>query len=103
MPARSSHTRRSYPGDWHVRYTDLVHKHLLPPYRFFAAMIVRPSFEGEYSIVLHGTKEDYDLDWDKTAKVFVSHLDRREEHLVFDAREQLGERTERDKDRHQNH
>ena len=37
-------------------------------------MIVRPSFEGEYSIVLHGTKEDYDLDWDKTAKVFVSHL-----------------------------
>jgi hypothetical protein len=63
-----------YPGDWHVRYTDLVHKHLLPPYRFFAAMIVRPSFEGEYSIVLHGTKEDYELDWDKTPKVFVSHF-----------------------------
>lgn len=63
-----------YPGDWHVRYTDLVQKHLLPPYRFFAAMIVRPSFEGEYSIVLHGTKEDYELDWDKTAKVFVTHF-----------------------------
>ncbi len=63
-----------YPGDWHVGYTNLVQKHLLPPYRFFAAMIVRPSFEGEYSIVLHGTKEDYELDWDKTAKVFVSHF-----------------------------
>jgi hypothetical protein len=63
-----------YPGDWHVRYTDLVHKHLLPPYRFFAAMIVRPSFESEYSVVLHGTKEDYELDWAKTPKVFVSHF-----------------------------
>ncbi len=63
-----------YPGDWHVRYTDLVHKHLLPPYRFFAAMIVRPSFEGEYSVVLHGTKEDYELDWNKTQKLFVSHF-----------------------------
>ena len=63
-----------YPGDWHVRYTDLVRKHLLPPYYFFAAMIVRPSFEGEYSVILHGTKEDYELDWDKTAKVFVSHF-----------------------------
>src|SRR4051812_41994389 len=51
-----------YPGDWHVRYTDLIQKHLLPPYRFFAAMIVRPSFEGEFSIVIHGTKEDYELD-----------------------------------------
>ena len=61
-----------YPGDWHVRYTDLVHKHLLPPYRFFAAMIVRPSFEGEYSIVLHGTKEDYDLDWDRQQKYLLS-------------------------------
>lgn len=63
-----------YPGDWHVRYTDLVHKHLLPPLRFFAAMIVRPSFEGEFSVVLHGTKEDYELDWDKTPKVFVTHF-----------------------------
>lgn len=63
-----------YPGDWHVRYTDLVHKHLLPRYRFFVAMIVRPSFEGEYSVVLHGTKEDYELDWAKTPRVFVSHF-----------------------------
>jgi hypothetical protein len=61
-----------YPGDWHVRYTDLVQKHLEPPYRFFAAMVVRPSFEGEYSMILHGTKEDYELDWEKTPKFFVS-------------------------------
>ena len=61
-----------YPGSWHVRYTDLVSKHLEPPYRFFAGMIVRPSFEGEYSVILHGTKENYEVDLDKTPKFFLS-------------------------------
>jgi hypothetical protein len=63
-----------YPGGSKVRYTDLVHKHLLPRCAFFAAMIVGPSFEGEFSVVLHGTKEDYELAWDKMPKVFVSHF-----------------------------
>jgi hypothetical protein len=35
-------------------------------------MIVRPSFEGEYSVILHGTKEDYEVDLEKTPKFFLS-------------------------------
>jgi desulfoferrodoxin (superoxide reductase-like protein) len=35
-------------------------------------MIVRPSFKGEYTVILHGTKEDYEVDLDKTPKFFLS-------------------------------
>ena len=39
-----------YPGDWHVRYTDELHKRIEPQIHTFAQMRVEPAFEGEYSV-----------------------------------------------------
>jgi hypothetical protein len=60
-----------YPGDWHVRYTDQLHKRLEPPLHTFAQMLVRPAFEAEYSVSLHGTPND--LEFAQASKFFLSY------------------------------
>lgn len=43
-----------YPPDWHVAYTKQLKKHLDLDAVYLARMIVSPSFEGEYSMRVHG-------------------------------------------------
>ena len=60
-----------YPGDWHVRYTDELHKRIEPQIHTFAQMRVDPAFEGEYSVSIHGIPDNLRF-WQAT-KCFVSY------------------------------
>jgi hypothetical protein len=59
-----------YPGDWHVRYTNELHKRIEPPLHTFAQMLLRPAFEPEYSVSLHGTPDD--MRFSDAKKYFLS-------------------------------
>ena len=60
-----------YPGDWHVRYSSQIRSLFkLDPF-FFAQMVVRPSFSGEYAIRLHGTNTDNEIT--TTEKFFLTY------------------------------
>jgi hypothetical protein len=60
-----------YPGDWHIRYTNELHKRIEPPIHTFAQMRVQPAFEGEYSVSVHGEPDNFYF-WQAT-KCFVSY------------------------------
>lgn len=60
-----------YPGDWHVRYTDLIRAKLKLDEPYFARMVVKPSFGGESSLRLHGGEQEHEIS--KTEKVFLTH------------------------------
>ena len=60
-----------YPGDWHVRYTNELHKRIEPQIHTFAEMRVQPAFEGEYSVSIHGIPDNLRF-WQAT-KCFVSY------------------------------
>ena len=60
-----------YPGDWHVRYSDQLQSRFKLATFFFAQMVVRPSFSGEYVIRLHGAKDDNQFD--TASKFFLTY------------------------------
>lgn len=51
-----------YPGDWRARYTSQLQSHFKLDSFFFAQMVVRPSFSGEFVVRLHGARDDNDFD-----------------------------------------
>jgi hypothetical protein len=60
-----------YPGDWHIRYTEQLHKRIEPQIHTFAQMRVQPAFEGEYSVSIHGVPDNLRF-WQAT-KCFISY------------------------------
>ena len=62
-----------YWGDWHDRYTKELQSLLKLDSNsyFFAQMVVRPSFSGEYAIRLHGAKGDTNIE--ETEKLFLTY------------------------------
>jgi hypothetical protein len=60
-----------YPGEWHVRYSDQLQSRFKLAFFFFAQMVVRPSFSGEYVVRLHGAKDDNQCD--TTNKFFLTY------------------------------
>lgn len=53
------------PGDWHVRYMNVLGAQLKLNAAFFARMILKPSFDGESCLRLHGNDETEILKSDK--------------------------------------
>jgi hypothetical protein len=51
-----------YPGGRHARYCDQLISRFKLGSPFFAQMVVRPSFDPELVVRLHGKKEDNDFD-----------------------------------------
>jgi hypothetical protein len=60
-----------YPGDWRVRYSDQLRSRFKLDSRFFAQMVVQPSFSGEYVVRLHGAKDD--RHFDRTKNFFLTY------------------------------
>lgn len=60
-----------YPSDWHICYSDQLRSRFNLDSFFFAQMVVRPSFSGEYVVRLHGRKDENRFD--KTTKFFLTY------------------------------
>ena len=50
-----------YPDGWCIRYNDQIRSRFKLDSFFFAQMVVRPSFSGEYVVRLHGGKDDNNI------------------------------------------
>lgn len=60
-----------YPDGWRVRYNDQIRSRFKLDSFFFAQMVVRPSFSGEYVVRLHGGKDDNNIS--TTEKFFLTY------------------------------
>jgi hypothetical protein len=60
-----------YPSDWGVRYRDQIRSHFKLDSFFFAQMVVCPSFDAEYVVRLHGSKDDNNIS--TTEKFFLTY------------------------------
>jgi len=60
-----------YPGEWHINYSDQLRSRFKLDSFFFAQMVVRPSFSGEYVMRLHGTRDE--SLFDKTTEFFLTY------------------------------
>ena len=59
-------------GDWHDRYIAQLDKRLELSGFAFARMVVRPSFDGESTVFLHGADGDRDIG--TTEQFFLTHI-----------------------------
>jgi hypothetical protein len=60
-----------HPGDWDFRYTAELHKRIEPQLHTFVQMRVMPAFQGEYSVSIHGSPENFYFH--EATKCFVSY------------------------------
>jgi hypothetical protein len=61
----------SHPDEWSVGYFNALQSRLKLRGDYFAQMLVMPSFEGEFAVRLHGSKDDRYLS--EAARVFVTY------------------------------
>ena len=60
-----------HPDEWSVGYSNALQSRLKLHGDYFAQMLVMPSFEGEFAVRLHGSKDDRFLS--EAARVFVTY------------------------------
>jgi hypothetical protein len=61
-----------HPGEWSTRYTADLRSRLKLDRYFFAQMVVRPSFSGEYAVQLHGSEDEGHLPFELATKFFLT-------------------------------
>jgi hypothetical protein len=59
-------------GDWAVRYRKKLNEELQLNRNYFARMLVKPSFSGEYCVLIHGAQNERDIA--TTPKIYITYI-----------------------------